>query len=172
MGRLWANFARLGNPMQDCHLRKEPALRSILWSHWRGAHGGGRFRGSARNDNRAAKQPGFREFRRFRGCGIAYGDDYKVSVTGLPLVSPVLHDVEQKAPSLGRSLRYVLYFGVIGEGRMAAGDFGVPLEMIIGPRSSPGSESSEDSEGVVSPTAMIIKSALRDYLLCLQCCMT
>ena len=27
MGRLRANFARLGNPMQDCHLRKEPALR-------------------------------------------------------------------------------------------------------------------------------------------------
>ena len=24
MGRLRANFARLGNPMQDCHLRKEP----------------------------------------------------------------------------------------------------------------------------------------------------
>ena len=33
MGRLRADFARLGNPMQDCHLRKEPALRSILWSH-------------------------------------------------------------------------------------------------------------------------------------------
>ena len=27
MGRLRANFARLGNPMQDCHLGKEPALR-------------------------------------------------------------------------------------------------------------------------------------------------
>ena len=24
MGRLRANFARLGNPMQDCHLGKEP----------------------------------------------------------------------------------------------------------------------------------------------------
>gem|GEM_PF-6652553 len=24
MGRLRANFARLGNPMQDCHLWKEP----------------------------------------------------------------------------------------------------------------------------------------------------
>ena len=23
MGRLRANFTRLGNPMQDCHLRKE-----------------------------------------------------------------------------------------------------------------------------------------------------
>ena len=73
-----------------------------------GEHTSGRFRGFAGNDNRAAKQPGFREFRRFRGCGIAYGDDYKVSVTGLPLASPALHDVEQKAPSLGRSLRYVL----------------------------------------------------------------
>ena len=30
MGRLRANFARLGNPMQDCHLRKEPALRPYL----------------------------------------------------------------------------------------------------------------------------------------------
>ena len=30
MGRLRANFARLGNPMQDCHLRKEPALRDFL----------------------------------------------------------------------------------------------------------------------------------------------
>jgi hypothetical protein len=57
-------------------------------------------------------------------------------------------------------------------GNIVQGDFGASLEMIIGPRSSPGSESSEDSEGVVSPTAMIIKSALRDYLLCLQCCMT
>ena len=27
MGRLRANIARLGNPMQDCHLGKEPALR-------------------------------------------------------------------------------------------------------------------------------------------------
>ena len=57
-------------------------------------------------------------------------------------------------------------------GDTVLGDFGASLEMIIGPRSSPGSESSEDSEGVVSPTAMIIKSALRGYLLCLQCCMT
>ena len=30
MGRLRANFARLGNPMQDCHLRKEPTLRDSL----------------------------------------------------------------------------------------------------------------------------------------------
>ena len=60
----------------------------------------------------------------------------------------------------------------LGLGSMVAGDFGASLEMTIGPRSSPGSESSEDSEGVVSPTAIIIKSALRDYLLCLQCCMT
>ena len=30
MGSLRANFARLGNPMQDCHLRKEPALRACL----------------------------------------------------------------------------------------------------------------------------------------------
>ncbi len=30
MGRLRANFARLGNPMQDCHLWKEPTLRDWL----------------------------------------------------------------------------------------------------------------------------------------------
>ena len=30
MGRLGAYLAQLGNPMQDCHLRKEPALRSML----------------------------------------------------------------------------------------------------------------------------------------------
>ena len=29
MGRLRANFSRLGNPMQDCQLRKEPALRDL-----------------------------------------------------------------------------------------------------------------------------------------------
>ena len=28
MGRLWVNCARLGNPMQDCRLRKDPALRA------------------------------------------------------------------------------------------------------------------------------------------------
>ena len=33
MGRLRAYFARLGNPMQDCHLRKEPALRAFLPAH-------------------------------------------------------------------------------------------------------------------------------------------
>ena len=33
MGRLRANFARLGNPMQDCHLGKEPALRDWLLCH-------------------------------------------------------------------------------------------------------------------------------------------
>ena len=60
----------------------------------------------------------------------------------------------------------------LGLGSMVAGDFGASLEMIIGPRSGPGSEGAKGSEGVVSPTAMIIKSALRDYLLCLQCCMT
>ena len=55
---------------------------------------------------------------------------------------------------------------------MAVGDFGAPLEMTIGPRCGPGSEGAKGSEGVVSPTAMIIKSALRDYLLLLQRCMT
>ena len=30
MGRLRANFAQLDNPMQDYHLRKEPALRAFL----------------------------------------------------------------------------------------------------------------------------------------------
>ena len=41
------------------------------------------------------------------GCGIAAfgGDEYIVSVTGFALVSPVLHDVEQKPPSLGRGWR-------------------------------------------------------------------
>ena len=31
MGRLRANFARLGNPMQDCHLRKEPYVTSFTF---------------------------------------------------------------------------------------------------------------------------------------------
>ena len=38
MGRLWANIARLGNPMQDCHLGKEPALRASCppsFCYWR-----------------------------------------------------------------------------------------------------------------------------------------
>ena len=41
------------------------------------------------------------------GCGIAAfgGDEYKVSVTGLPLVSPVLHDEEPEPPSTGRRCR-------------------------------------------------------------------
>ena len=30
MGRLRANFARLGNPMQDCHLWKEATLQDWL----------------------------------------------------------------------------------------------------------------------------------------------
>ena len=60
----------------------------------------------------------------------------------------------------------------LGLGSMVAGDFGASLEMTIGLRSGPGLEGSKGSEGVVSPTAMIIKSALRDYLLCFQCCMT
>ena len=53
----------------------------------------------------AAKRPGFRRFkgfRGFRGEGIAFGDEYIVSVTGLAFVSPLLHDEEQKPPSLGR----------------------------------------------------------------------
>jgi hypothetical protein len=39
------------------------------------------------------------------GCGIAAfgGDEYEVSVTGLPLVSPVRQDEEQKSPSLGKN---------------------------------------------------------------------
>ena len=41
-------FARLGNPMQDCHQRKEPALRSMLWGQWsEEEHGGRRFLDSA-----------------------------------------------------------------------------------------------------------------------------
>ena len=37
---------------------------------------------------------------RAEGCGIAAlgGDEYIVSVTGLPFVSPVLHDEEPKPP--------------------------------------------------------------------------
>ena len=40
-----------------------------------------------------------------------------------------------------------------------------------GPRSGPGSEGSKGSEGKVSPSAMSMKSALRYFLLCLQCCL-
>ncbi len=50
----------------------------------------------------AAKRPRFRGFRGFRGEGIAFGDEYIVSVTGFPLVSPQLHDEEQEPPSTGR----------------------------------------------------------------------
>ncbi len=66
----------------------------------------GRFLDSARNDNRAAEWPGFRGFKRFkgfRGEGIAYGDEYEASVTGFASASQVVHDEEQKPPSLGRS---------------------------------------------------------------------
>ena len=40
------------------------------------------------------------------GCGIAAfgGDDYKVSVTGFPLVPPIPHDVVPEPPSPGRGL--------------------------------------------------------------------
>ena len=44
---------------------------------------------------RAALRPGFRGFKRFRGFrgeGIAFGDEYEVSVTGLAFISPVLRD--------------------------------------------------------------------------------
>ena len=60
---------------------------------------------------RAAKRPGFRRFKRFRGFrgfrgeGIAFGDEYKVSVTGLAFVSPLLRDIVQKPHSLERNLR-------------------------------------------------------------------
>ena len=62
----------------------------------------------------------FKGFRGFRGEGIAFGDEYIVSVTGLAFVSPVLHDEEQKTEEQrgldDRSqksdvrLRYVLNF--------------------------------------------------------------
>ena len=45
MGRLRANFARLGNPMQNCHLRKEPYVMCfsscstvIQLLKWQGCH--------------------------------------------------------------------------------------------------------------------------------------
>ena len=55
---------------------------------------------SARNDNRAAERPGFRgfkRFRRFRGCGIACGDEYKASVAYYPYRLPlvILNDSEE-----------------------------------------------------------------------------
>ena len=54
----------------------------------------------------AADRPGFRRFKRFRGFrgeGIAFGDDYIVSVMGLLFVSPLPLDGELKPPSSGRS---------------------------------------------------------------------
>ena len=47
-------------------------------------------------------RPGFKRFKRFRGFrgeGIAFGDEYIISVTGLAFVSPVLHDEEQEGAS-------------------------------------------------------------------------
>ena len=60
MGRLRANFARLGNPMQDCHLRKEPDIvpRNVSPTY-DGQHGAGGFLDSAsdpRNDSAFARQ--------------------------------------------------------------------------------------------------------------------
>ena len=59
MGRLRANFARLGNPMQDCHLGKEPALRAPLPGHSERKR---RILGSVASDRNAGKyrQPGKR----------------------------------------------------------------------------------------------------------------
>ena len=37
------------------------------------------------------------------GFGIAFGDEYIVSVTGPASVSPLLHDEEQEPPSTGRN---------------------------------------------------------------------
>ena len=37
------------------------------------------------------------------GFGIAFGDEYIVSVTGPASVSPLLHDEEQEPPSIGRN---------------------------------------------------------------------
>ena len=50
-----------------------------------------------------------RGFRGFRGEGIAFGDEYEVSVTGFTFVSQMLHDGEPEPPSLGRS-------GAVGDG--------------------------------------------------------
>ena len=57
MGRLRANFARLGNPMQDCHLRKEPcvtfyAVRPLGWNSMVRGDFGASLR-YARNDSSA-----------------------------------------------------------------------------------------------------------------------
>ena len=40
----------------------------------------------------AAGFRGFKGFKRFRGEGIAFGDEYEASVTGFGFVSPVLQD--------------------------------------------------------------------------------
>ena len=40
-----------------------------------------------------------------KGGGIAFGDEYKVSVTGFTLVATILHDEEPKPPSSGRRWR-------------------------------------------------------------------
>ena len=54
----------------------------------------------------AAGFRGFKGFKRFRGEGIAFGDEYIVSVKGLAFVSPVLHYEEQKPPSTGRNQQH------------------------------------------------------------------
>ena len=54
--------------------------------------------------------PPGRRVRRFdgalgaEGCGIAFGDEYKVGVTVLTFMSPVLHDEGPEPPSFGRGL--------------------------------------------------------------------
>ena len=87
-----------------------------------GQHSAGRFLDSVRNDNRAALRPRFRGFRGFKeqekvlkfdrplagrflgltglwpeGCGIAFGDEYIVSVTYYPYRLPlvILSDSEK-----------------------------------------------------------------------------
>ena len=52
---------------------------------------------------RRAGFKGSKRFRGFRGGGIAFGDEYEVSVTGFAFVSPVLHDGILKPPSLVRT---------------------------------------------------------------------
>ena len=51
----------------------------------------------------AAQVQKVQKVQRVQRGGIAFGDEYEVSVTVFPLVSPVLHDEEQKPPSLGRN---------------------------------------------------------------------
>ena len=101
-------------------LRKEPDIvPGNVSPTYDGDHSAGRFGGSARNDNRAAERPGFRGFKeqekvlkfdrplagRFlgltglwpEGCGIAFGDEYIVSVTYYPYRLPlvILSDSEK-----------------------------------------------------------------------------